>query len=200
MTVAGLLACNRRRAPGRFSVTKFAELGRGPTDCRAWQGRVFQEDVRGVGGGGNAPGDGLIGQAVSDDGWAVSCSGAGEREARHTLDQVQRVCDWLVDGYLSAYSDGSSPAGRSQRGRGPRGAARFGVDSPTVYVRVGRDPEDSEANFYLDLGDHAGNAVESAPNGWDVIQEPNIHFKRPRGQLRCPSRAMKARSSYYANL
>ena len=55
-----------------------------------------------------------------------------------------------------------------------------------MYVRVGRDPEDSEANFYLDLGDHAGNAVKISANGWAVIQEPNIHFKRPRGQLALP--------------
>ena len=31
------------------------------------KGEFSEEDVRGDGGGGNAPGDGLIGQAVSDD-------------------------------------------------------------------------------------------------------------------------------------
>ena len=94
--------------------------------------------------------------------------------------------DWLIDGYLSAHQ--KLPPRRAIRRvlEGLEARARFENDSPTVYVRVGRDQDDNLSSYYLDLGDHAGTVIKICASGWSIAQETGIHFARPQGQLPLP--------------
>ena len=94
--------------------------------------------------------------------------------------------DWLIDGYMSAHQ--KLPARRAIRRvlEGLEARARFENDSPTVYVRVGRDQDQNLSSYYLDLGDHAGTVVKICASGWSIAQDTGIHFARPQGQLPLP--------------
>jgi hypothetical protein len=49
--------------------------------------------------------------------------------------------DWLIDGYLSAHHQKLPPRRAVRRAlEGLEARARFETDSPTVHVRIGRDP------------------------------------------------------------
>ena len=60
--------------------------------------------------------------------------------------------------------------------------AQFDGDRRPVWVRVA----EHEANLYLDLGDANWRAVEIGGNGWRIIENPPVHFRRPRGLLPLP--------------
>jgi hypothetical protein len=64
--------------------------------------------------------------------------------------------------------------------------ARFNSDAPEVFIRVGRGESSSEPVYFLDLGDHCGRAIEVHPQGWFVVDQPEVHFRRPAGQLALP--------------
>jgi hypothetical protein len=57
-------------------------------------------------------------------------------------------------------------------------------DSPEaqVFTRVG----EHEGAIYHDLANEEWEAVEVTANGWDVIWEPPVHFRRVRGQAALP--------------
>jgi hypothetical protein len=61
--------------------------------------------------------------------------------------------DWLVDGYVSAYH--ALPPQRAVHRvlEALEAYARFEVDTPPVYVRVGCDQDEFGSSYYLDLGD-----------------------------------------------
>ena len=56
-----------------------------------------------------------------------------------------------------------------------------GPESP-VYVRVGADAD----RLYLDLANVRWEAVEITTDGWRVVAEPAVHFRRARGMLPLP--------------
>jgi hypothetical protein len=62
--------------------------------------------------------------------------------------------------------------------------ARAQFDGPerTVHVRIA----EHEGYIYLDLADQSWRAVEAGPNGWRVIAEPPVRFRRPPGMLPLP--------------
>ena len=94
--------------------------------------------------------------------------------------------DWLIAGYVSAYEQ--LPPQRAVRRvlEALEARARFEVDTPAVYIRVGRDPEDDGTTFYLDLGDASGRAIKIGATGWSVVERPAVHFRRPQGLLPLP--------------
>lgn len=51
-----------------------------------------------------------------------------------------------------------------------------------VHVRVA----EHEGNIYLDLCNDAWQVVEITPDGWEVIDEAPVHFRRSRGMLPLP--------------
>lgn len=51
-----------------------------------------------------------------------------------------------------------------------------------VFVRVGR----CDGNIILDLADEAWRSVVVTPQGWAVVQDPPVLFRRPRGLLALP--------------
>jgi hypothetical protein len=63
--------------------------------------------------------------------------------------------------------------------------ARFDGEARAVGVRV----LGACGRVYLDLGDERWRAVEIGPDGWRVLADPPVHFRRPRGMLALPEPA-----------
>jgi len=64
--------------------------------------------------------------------------------------------------------------------------AWFDDATPSVSIRVGRDPGGDDSAFFLDLADSQGRAAWVCGEGWCVVDRPGIHFWRPAGQLSLP--------------
>ncbi|MFI5459283.1 MAG: hypothetical protein ACHRXM_27990 [Isosphaerales bacterium] len=103
--------------------------------------------------------------------------------------------DWLIDGY--SRTCGETPSDWSIRRVLARleANARFQSDTSSVFIRVGHDG-DANANangngngsvFYLDLADPSGQAVKIGPDGWSVVNNPHVNFRRPDGHLPLPT-------------
>ena len=60
--------------------------------------------------------------------------------------------------------------------------ARFDARVRTVHVRVGELGD----KLYLDLADQQWRAVEINSNGWRVVADPPVRFRRPAGMLPLP--------------
>jgi phage/plasmid primase-like uncharacterized protein len=60
--------------------------------------------------------------------------------------------------------------------------ARFAGDERDVHVRLGRVGD----RLYLDLGNPSWRAVEIDSDGWRIVAEPPIRFRRPKGMLALP--------------
>jgi len=105
--------------------------------------------------------------------------------------------DWLIDAY--AHTRGETCSDWSIRRVLARleATARFESGTPSVFVRVGHDGNadaDDDANgsgngsaCFLDLADPGGRAVKIGPDGWSVVDNPPINFRRPEGHLPLPT-------------
>ncbi|MGD0020091.1 MAG: bifunctional DNA primase/polymerase [Candidatus Limnocylindrales bacterium] len=62
------------------------------------------------------------------------------------------------------------------------GRALFEGPECPVYVRVAGDGND----IYLDLGDPLWRAVRISAAGWEIVADPPVRFRRPKGLLRLP--------------
>ena len=63
------------------------------------------------------------------------------------------------------------------------GIGRFDGSEHEVHVRVAG----ANDRIYLDLGDPSHRAVEIASTGWQVVADPPVRFRRPRGVLPLPA-------------
>jgi hypothetical protein len=61
--------------------------------------------------------------------------------------------------------------------------ALFEGEEHPVYVRLGED----DGNIYLDLCNAAWEVVRITPQGWEVIKDSPIRFRRSRGMLPLPT-------------
>jgi putative DNA primase/helicase len=57
---------------------------------------------------------------------------------------------------------------------------------PEVFVRVGRDEDEEESTYFLDLGDPSGRAIEIHAQGWFAVDRPAVQFRRPAEQSAFP--------------
>jgi len=107
---------------------------------------------------------------------------------RHEIFGIRSTAfrDWLVDGYVSAYHRLPPQRAVNRVLEALEAHARFEVDTPPVYVRVGRDQDEFESSYYLDLGDLTGHAIKICASGWSVVEKPSINFRRPQGLLPLP--------------
>lgn len=62
--------------------------------------------------------------------------------------------------------------------------AKAQFDSPEhpVHVRVA----EHDGAIYIDLSSNQWEAVKITPEGWEVVSDPPVHFRRPRGMLPLP--------------
>lgn len=63
------------------------------------------------------------------------------------------------------------------------GRALYEGSEHPVYVRVAGDGSD----IYLDLGDPLWQAVRITATGWELVADPPVRFRRPKGLLRLPT-------------
>jgi hypothetical protein len=98
--------------------------------------------------------------------------------------------DYLIDGYYRAHQELPSDWSMRRALRALEATARREGGTPSVFVRVGLeangDGNGNGSTFYLDLADPAGHAVKFGPEGWSVVDNPPVHFRRPDGHLPLP--------------
>ena len=64
--------------------------------------------------------------------------------------------------------------------------ARFDGETPSVFIRVGREGKGPDPVYYIDLGDASGKAIRIGPAEWGVVDRPGVAFWRPKGLLPLP--------------
>jgi hypothetical protein len=107
-----------------------------------------------------------------------------ERDGHHEVWPLgsKSLRAWLSRRFHQAY-------GRAAGGQALRdaldvlmGRALFEGPECPVYVRVAGDGND----IYLDLGDPIWQAVKITAIGWEIVADPPVRFRRPKGLLRLP--------------
>ena len=89
---------------------------------------------------------------------------------------------WLRRRYYEATGDALNAAALSAALNLLEARAQFDGPERTVHVRVA----EHEGRIYLDLADQAWRAVDIGPDGWRVVGEPPVRFRRPAGLLPLP--------------
>jgi energy-coupling factor transporter ATP-binding protein EcfA2 len=94
--------------------------------------------------------------------------------------------DWLIDGFLSDQPEPPSNWAIRRVVGMLEARARFNTDIPEVFVRVGQDGDGRDAPYFLDLGDPSGRAIAIRDQGWNIVDRPGVHFRRPDGLVSMP--------------
>ena len=94
--------------------------------------------------------------------------------------------DWLVDGYFSERHEPAPPAAIGRVVSVLEARARFDGATPSVFVRVARGGAANTSAYFLDLGDATGRAVKIGAGGWELVDRPDVQFRRPEGMLPLP--------------
>jgi hypothetical protein len=93
-----------------------------------------------------------------------------------------RFRGWLRRHYYDATGDAPSAAALNSALNLLEARAQFDSPERTVHVRVA----EHDGHIYLDLADTSWRAVDIGPDGWQVVGEPPVHFRRPAGLLPLP--------------
>ena len=91
--------------------------------------------------------------------------------------------DWLSFRHWKAESSMPSTQAVQDAINGLSGQARFEGKTKAVHLRVA----EFEGALYLDLGNDRWDAVKVAPNGWSVVNDPPVKFRRTKGMLPLPT-------------
>jgi len=97
--------------------------------------------------------------------------------------------DWLLHGYRRACQEVPSEWAMRRVLGALEATARFEGGTAPIFIRAGHDGDgngDASA-YYLDLGDPGGQAVKIGREGWSVVEDPSVHFRRPPGYLPLPA-------------
>jgi hypothetical protein len=84
--------------------------------------------------------------------------------------------------YYEATRDAPSAAALNSTLNLLEARAQFDGPERLVHVRVA----EHEGHVYLDLADQAWRAIDIGPDGWRVMGEPPVRFRRPAGMLPLP--------------
>jgi hypothetical protein len=93
-----------------------------------------------------------------------------------------RFRGWLRRRYYQATGDAPSAAALNSAINVLEARAEFDGPERTVHVRVA----EHDGHIYLDLADKSWRAVEVGSDGWRVVGEPPVRFRRPPGLLPLP--------------
>jgi hypothetical protein len=93
-----------------------------------------------------------------------------------------RFRGWLRRRYYQATGDAPSAAALNSALNLLEARAQFDGPERTVHVRVA----EHDGHIYLDLADTSWRAVIIGPDGWRVVGEPPVRFRRPPGLLPLP--------------
>lgn len=105
-----------------------------------------------------------------------------EKGVRKTLPVKHGLRSWLAGAYYRATR--GAPASEVMLGTLAVLEARAVFDSPerTVYLRV--SPLDDRV--FIDLGDDTWRAIEVDAEGWRIVANPPVRFRRPKGTQALP--------------
>ena len=90
---------------------------------------------------------------------------------------------WLARRYYEETAGALSSDARNSALNVIEAKARFDAPERVVHVRVGG----LDGRLYLDLGDETWRAVEIDANGWRVIDNPPVRFRRAAGMQALPA-------------
>jgi hypothetical protein len=96
---------------------------------------------------------------------------------------------WVVRAFFEQY--GRPPGAQALQDALGLLEARAQFDGPEreVYVRVA----EHNGNIYVDLANERWEAVEISADGWHVVSDPPVRFRRPRGMVLLPTPAPSGR-------
>jgi hypothetical protein len=117
-----------------------------------------------------------------DGQYSVSIAVSGHQEC-HALESPE-VVRWLTRRFYESTRRLPSSASLAATIRALATRADFAGTAEADFVRVGCDK--SGSTIWLDLGDSTWRAVEIHANGWQVVDRPNVHFRRATGQCALP--------------
>jgi hypothetical protein len=89
---------------------------------------------------------------------------------------------WLRRGYYEATRNVPSAPALNAAVNLLEAQAQFDGPERSVHVRVA----EHDGHIYLDLADTTWRAIEIGPDGWRVVAEPPVRFRRPPGLLPLP--------------
>lgn len=91
--------------------------------------------------------------------------------------------DWLVRSYYRS-NQGRPPGGQAMQDALSVIEANARIDAPkrNVFLRVG----EYEGHIYVDLADDQWRAIKVTPDGWRVVPNPPVLFRRTKGMLPLP--------------
>lgn len=107
-----------------------------------------------------------------------------DRRVRRTMRVRSRACRTWLSGLLYA-QEGTALGGQASTDAVDVLTAIAVHDGPEreVHVRLAPGPD---GDVYLDLGDDTWQAVHVHLGGWEVVREPPVRFRRPRGLRTLP--------------
>ena len=122
----------------------------------------------------------------AEDGRFLAQVPVGERFEIYGL-KSRGLRDWLIAGYQAEQNEPPPRAAIQRVVDSLEAQARFDSTIPTVFVRVGRGGDDEVgAPFWLDVGDESGQAIRIGADGWCIVKQPGVNFRRPEGLLPLP--------------
>ena len=95
----------------------------------------------------------------------------------------KRFRSWLRRRYYQATGGAPSAAALNAALNLLEARAQFEGPERTVHVRIA----EHQGHIYLDLADMAWRAAEIGPEGWRIVAEPPVRFRRPPGLLPLPT-------------
>ena len=128
------------------------------------------------------------GLVQSADGGFHARVAVGSRHETYALRSAQ-FRDWLLDRHMHACKEVPSDWALRRVLGALEASARFEGGTPSIFIRAGHDGDgngDASA-WYLDLGDPRGQAVKIGREGWSVVDNASVHFRRPPGYLPLPA-------------
>lgn len=116
------------------------------------------------------------------DGTSYATVSVDAHRETHLL-RSRALRSWLAQRYYAA--ERRTPSSQAvQDALGVlEGRALYGAPERAVAVRVA----DHEGAIFLDLGGPTWEAVKVTADGWEIVTEPAVRFRRPRGMLALPT-------------
>ena len=104
---------------------------------------------------------------------------------QHMPVKGQRFRHWLSGAYYRETKSGARAADLADAVNLFAARALFDGPARRVFTRVANLGD----RIYLDLGDPTGRAVEVTADGWQLVDQPPVCFRRPAGMLPLPEPA-----------
>ena len=122
----------------------------------------------------------------SSDGGLHAWVPIGDRSETYPLDSAG-FRRWLLNGYCA---ESRQPPGNGTLQRVIsllEARAWFDDGTPSVSIRVARDPGGDDSAYFVDLANAQGQAAWISAEGWCVVDKPGVRFWRPPGLLPLPT-------------